>query len=69
MSKYQRQTPRSPKLPYEDQFKPWINQLDAIVLPVAEIDTIEQDDDFLSLLWAAKDVNKRLSSLFGIKLK
>ena len=69
MSKYQRQTPRSPKLPYKDQFKPWVNQLDAIVLPVAEIDAIEKDDEFLSLLWAAKDVNKRLSFLFGIKLK
>ena len=69
MSKYQRQIPRSPKLPYKGQFKPWVNQLDAIVLPVAEIDAIEQDDEFLSLLWAAKDVNKRLSFLFGIKLK
>lgn len=69
MSKYKRQTPKGPKLPYTDQFKPWINQLDAIVLPVAEIDAIEQDDEFLSLLWAAKDVNKRLSFLFGIKLK
>ena len=69
MSKYQRQIPRNPKLPYKDQFKPWVNQLDAIVLPIAEIDAIEQDDEFLSLLWAAKDVNKQLSFLFGIKLK
>lgn len=69
MKPYKRQTPKPPKLPYNNQFKLWIAQLDAIVLPVAEIDAIEQDDDFLSLLWAAKDANKRLSFLFGIKLK
>lgn len=69
MKPHRRQTPKHPKLPYNNQFKPWVNQLDAIVLPVAEIDAIEQDDDFLSLLWAAKDVNKRLSFIFGIKLK
>ena len=66
MKPYKRQ---APKLSYNNQFKPWVAQLDAIVLPVAEIDAIEQDDDFLSLLWAAKDVNKRLSFLFGILLK
>ena len=69
MKQYNRQTPKPPKLPYNNQFKPWVAQLDAIVLSVTEIDAIEQDDDFLSLLWAAKDVNKRLSFLFGILLK
>ena len=45
---------------YQDQFKPFQKSLDAIVLPLLEIDAIEDDVLFLELKWASYVVNCEL---------